>query len=330
MRLIFMGTPEFAVPSLRALVHAGHEVLAVYTQPDRPAGRGQKLQQSPVKQAALELGLTVQQPRRVREEETVATLFVSAPDAMVVVGYGQIIPKSILDIPPLGIVNVHASLLPRYRGAAPIQWALANGETETGVTTMRIDEGLDTGDILLKAACPVHPDETALTLWNRLADMGANLLVETMEGLAKGTLTPQPQNDAEATYAPILKREDGQVNWSASARVIYNRFRGFQPWPGAWTWFRGARFQIKELKIFREGSAAPPPSGSMQASTNDTPTPPGTILVEGKQLRVHCGDGSIVELLRVQADGKAAVAADTFLNGARLEPGERFTMGPDA
>jgi methionyl-tRNA formyltransferase len=317
MRLIFMGTPDFAVPSLRALVDADHELLAVYTQPDRPSGRGQKLHQSPVKQTALEVGLRVHQPRRVREPETVATLNQLKPDAMVVVGYGQIIPKSILDIPPLGIINVHGSLLPRYRGAAPIQWAVANGETLTGVTTMRIDEGLDTGDMLLKAACPIHPDETALSLGSRLAAMGADLLIETMEGLAAGALEGEAQNDAEATYAPILKRDDGRIDWSQPARVIYNRYRGFQPWPGAWTWFRGARFQVKEMAV-----ADPPPDVAGNTAA-------GTLLAQGKRLFVPCGDGSSIELRRVQLEGKAAVSADVFLNGARLQQGESFTKSPE-
>jgi len=237
----------------------------------------------------------------------VQTLQKTRPDAMVVVGYGQIIPQSILDVPPLGIINVHGSLLPRYRGAAPIQWAVANGETLTGVTTMRIDAGLDTGEILLKAACPIDLDETAGTLWERLAAMGAHLLVETMDGLARGILNGEPQENELATYAPMLKRDDGLVRWHQPAGVVYNRYRGFQPWPGAWTFFRGARFQLKEMRL-----------------ANATVQPPGSLYAEGKRLFAACGDGLAVELPRVQQEGKAAVSAEAFLNGAKLLPGERF------
>lgn len=311
MHLIFMGTPDFAVPSLRALVDAGHRVSAVYTQPDRPAGRGQKLAMSPVKQAALELGLPVEQPPKLRAPEVVAALEQARPDAMVVVGYGQIVPKSILAIPPLGIINVHGSLLPRYRGAAPIQWAVANGETETGVTTMRIDEGLDTGDMLLKASCAIDPEETAIPLWHRLSEMGARLLVETMAGIEAGTLRGEPQDNSQATYAPMLKRDDGLVDWERPAQVIFNRYRGFQPWPGAWTWFRNGRFQIKDMRS----------AGAMAEA-------PGTLVAEAKRLFVSCGDGHAVELVRVQQEGKGPVTADAFLNGAQLRPGERFTTAP--
>ncbi|MCU0227753.1 MAG: methionyl-tRNA formyltransferase [Bryobacterales bacterium] len=307
MDLIFLGTPEFAVPSLRALVEAGHRVHAVYTQPDRPAGRGQKLAASPVKEAAIALGIPVEQPRKIREPHVVQQLQAARPEAMVVVGYGQILPQSILDIPPLGIINVHGSLLPKYRGAAPIQWAVARGETVTGVTTMRIDAGLDTGAMLLTAQCPIGADETAMALWERLADMGARLLVETMDGLANGRVQPLPQDDSAATYAPILKKDDGLVDWTRPAQEIYNRYRGFQPWPGAWTSFRGVRFQLKELRL----------GGPAHAE-------PGALLVDGKRLFAQCGDGHTVELLRVQLEGKAAVSAEAFRNGAKLQVGERL------
>ncbi len=316
MQLIFLGTPEFAVPSLRALVEAGHHVSAVYTQPDRPAGRGQKLTASAVKEAAIKLGIPVEQPRKVREPQVVEQLRAARPDAMVVVGYGQIIPQSILDIPPFGIINVHGSLLPKYRGAAPIQWAVANGETVTGVTTMRIDAGLDTGAMLLKAECPVGPDETAMALWERLAGMGAQLLVETMTGLEVGRIHPVQQNSAEASYAPILKREDGLVDWTQPATVIYNRFRGFQPWPGAWTCFRGGRFQLKEMRL----------AGTAQ--NVDAQRRPGELVADGRRLLAVCGDGKSVEVLRVQLEGKAAVSAEAFLHGAKLQPGERLVSDP--
>lgn len=311
MHLIFMGTPDFAVPSLRALVDAGHRVSCVYTQPDRPSGRGGKLTASPVKEAARALGIPVEQPLKVRLPEVVEALRAAAPDAIAVVGYGQLIPRSIIDIPRYGIVNVHGSLLPKYRGAAPIQWAVANGETLTGVTTMQINEGLDTGDMLLKTETPIAPEETAVSVWYRLAEMGAALLVETLRGLESGSIAPQPQNHAEATLAPILKREDGRVDWIRPAFEIYNRYRGFQPWPGAWTHFRGARLQLKELAL-----------------TRDIPVPdsaePGTLFVMGKRLFAACGDRAALELLRIQTEGKAAVGAEAFLNGAHLRPGERL------
>lgn len=312
MQLIFLGTPEFAVPSLRALVSAGHEVRAVYTQPDRPSGRGNKLAQSAVKQAALELNLPVVQPLKVRAPEVVSALREMKPGAMVVVGYGQIIPQSILDIPPLGIINVHGSLLPKYRGAAPIQWAVANGETETGVTTMRIDAGLDTGEMLLKASCAIAPHETAMPLWDRLSQMGASLLLETLEAIEAGTLRGEPQDSEQASYAPILKREDGLVNWEQPAATIYNRYRGFQPWPGAWSYFRGVRIQLKEI-----------------LPGEPCTEKPGSMFTMGKRLFAACGDGRSVELLRIQLEGKAAIPAGAFLNGAKLQPGERFTSTPD-
>ncbi len=315
MHLIFMGTPDFAVPSLHALVDGGHRVSRVYTQPDRPAGRGGKLTASAVKQAALSLGIPVEQPLKVRLPEVAEQLRAAAPDAIIVVGYGQIIPRSLIEIPRLGILNVHGSLLPRYRGAAPIQWAVANGETLTGVTTMRIDEGLDTGDMLLKAATPIGPTETAVDVWHRLADMGASLLLETLEGLTNGTLEPEAQDHAAATLAPILKREFGRVDWNRDAATIYNRYRGFQPWPGAWTTFRGARLQLKELAPAQE-----------RPGTGDTA--PGTLFVRGKHLYAVAGGGAALELVRLQLEGKAAVSAEAFLNGAHLQAGERLGTEP--
>src|SRR5450755_2108562 len=233
MELIYLGTPGFAVPTLEKILQAGHKVLAVYTQPDRPKGRGGQVAQSPVKEAALRLGLEVRQPERVRRPEIVQELRNLSPRSMVVVGYGQIIPQSIIDIPPLGIINVHASVLPKYRGAAPIQWAVANGETRTGVTTMRIDAGLDTGDMLLKWETEIGPEENALELSERLAAAGVDLLMETLEGLESGTIHPEPQNNAEATLAPILRKEDGLIDWNhQTARTIFNRGRGLLPCPG--------------------------------------------------------------------------------------------------
>jgi methionyl-tRNA formyltransferase len=301
MRLVYLGTPAFAVPTLEKIVEAGHDVAGVFTQPDRPKGRGQKDAMSPVKEAALRLGLTVHQPERVRRPEVVEQLRAMAPEAMVVVGYGQIIPQSILDIPPQGIVNVHASLLPKYRGAAPIQWAIARGEKITGVTTMKIDAGLDTGAMLKKWETEIGEEETAVELGGRLAEAGADLLLRTLEELP--TLVPEPQDNALATLAPILKREDGHIDWKMPAREILNRARGFQPWPGAYGFLRGLRFHVWR------GAAA------------DKNLAPGVLLAEGKQLFAGCGGGAI-ELIEIQMEGKKRMAASAFLNGFSVAAGE--------
>jgi methionyl-tRNA formyltransferase len=298
-----MGTPRFAVPTLEALVASGHEVRAVYTQPDRPKGRGQELAMSPVKECALRLGLPVYQPERVRRPEVIAQLAEFGAEAMVVVGYGQILPQAIIDLAPRGIINVHASLLPSYRGAAPIQWAIANGERVTGVTTMRIDAGLDTGDMLLKTETAIGAEETAPELSERLAVMGAELLIETLRGI--GTIVPEKQNNAEATLAPILKREDGAIDWTRNAGVIYARLRGFTPWPGAFTTFRGAG-----LKVL---SAAP---------ANDSDLAPGAMRLRNRKLIVGCGGGTAMELREVQPDGRKRVSGESFSNGARLSDNE--------
>ena len=313
MRLIFLGTPAFAVPTLHAIVKAGHEVAAVLTQPDRPRGRGQNAAASPVKQAALALGLTVYQPERVRRPEAVEYLRGMASDAMVVVGYGQIIPQVVIDLAPLGIINVHASLLPKYRGAGPIQWAIVRGETRTGVTTMRIDAGLDTGDMLLKAETEIGPEENAVELGARLAAMGAELLVETLEGLLEGRIVPQKQDDSQATLAPLLKKEDGAIDWTAAAQAIHNRVRGLQPWPGAQTSFRGVPLHVWKSRVGSLGGAdalvrARPPGRALRA--------PGRF-VGMKPLVVACGDG-ILELLEVQLEGRKRISAADFANGQRL------------
>ncbi len=297
MKLIFLGTPEFAVPTLERAVVAGHDVVAVFTQPDRPKGRGQKDAMPPVKEAGLRLGISVHQPERIRRPEVVEQLRSMAPELMVVVGYGQIIPQAILDIPPLGIVNVHASLLPKYRGAAPIQWAIAHGETRTGVTTMRIDAGLDTGGMLLKWETDIGPEETAVELSLRLAQAGADLLVRTLAELP--AIRPQPQDEAQATYAPILKKEDGHINWRLSSREILNRVRGFVPWPGCYGFLHGQRFHIWKAR---------PANGEV---------PPGALRAVNRKLYA----GSI-ELLEVQLEGKKKMAASAFLNGFPLRGDE--------
>jgi methionyl-tRNA formyltransferase len=309
LRVVFLGTPTFAVPTLERLANAGHSVMAVFTQPDRPKGRDQRLAPSPVKQTAIQLGLTVFQPDRIKRLDQVELLRNLAPDAMVVVGYGQIIPQAIIDIPRLGIVNVHASLLPRYRGAAPIQWAIANDEAATGVTTMQIDAGLDTGDILLQRATAIAPGETAPELTARLADMGADLLIETLAGLDTGVIRPKPQAHSEASWAPILKKEDGLVNWRWAAARIHARWRGFQPWPGTHTLFRGQPLQIWRCCV---------------GESSRRGVPAGTILPDRKQLLVVCGDGTELAIEEVQLQGRKRITAEAFRNGQRLLDNERL------
>lgn len=306
MRAVFLGTPAFAVPTLKALVRAGHDVAAVFTQPDRPKGRGNQLSASPVKEAALRLDIPVFQPERIRRPENVDHLRSLKADVMIVVGYGQIIPQTIIDLPRHGILNVHASLLPKYRGAAPIQWAIANGEQETGVTIMRIDAGLDTGDMMAKQNTAIGPDETAIELSARLAPMGASLLVSVLDDIASDRARYVKQDDSAATLAPILKKEDGLIDWKQSASVIYNRFRGFQPWPGAYTPFRGAQLTIT--------SARPSPYESAE---------PGAIIASKKRLAVGCGSG-VLELLEVQPAAKKRMSAESFLNGIKPQDGERL------
>jgi methionyl-tRNA formyltransferase len=301
MKLVYLGTPAFAVPTLERIVQAGHEVCAVFTQPDRPKGRGQKDAMSPVKEAALHLGLTVHQPERVRRPEIVEQLRAMAPDAMVIVGYGQIIPQSILDIPAHGIINVHASLLPKYRGAAPIQWAIARGEKTTGVTTMKIDAGLDTGTMLLKWATQIGDEETAVELGTRLAPAGADLLVRTLAELS--SIAPEAQDNSQATLAPILKREDGHIDWAMPPGEILNRVRGFQPWPGAYGFLKGQRFHV------------------WRGANANRHLAPGALSVEGRRLFAGCGEGAI-ELLEIQLEGKKRMAAAAFLNGFSIDTGE--------
>jgi methionyl-tRNA formyltransferase len=300
MRLIFLGTPAFAVPTLEAVAQA-HEVILVVTQPDRPKGRGQELAASQVKLAATRLGLPVYQPERIRRPEAQAQLASLKPEIMVVVGYGQIIPQSVIDLAPRGIVNVHASLLPKYRGAAPIQWAIVNGETRTGVTTMQINAGLDTGDILLMRETGIGPEETAVELSTRLAAMGAELLIETLDGLASGAIEPRKQDDSQASLAPILKKEDGVIRWAEPASTIHNRVRGLLPWPGAYTHFRGQRLHVWCARISGDRAALPP----------------GRVAL-GPGFRVACGDGTVLELIEVQLEGRKRMGGDAFANGQRL------------
>ncbi|HEY6373694.1 MAG TPA: methionyl-tRNA formyltransferase [Candidatus Sulfotelmatobacter sp.] len=305
--LVFCGTPRFAVPTLEKVVDAGFRVHLVVTQPDRPKGRGLELVQSPVKESALKLNLPITQPDRIKtNDEFLAQLAALKPDAIIVVGYGRIIPRWMLDLPPLGNINLHASLLPKYRGAAPIQWAIANGETVTGVTTMRIDAGLDTGDILQQQELAITPDDTAETLAPRLAAIGADLTVETLRGLQAGSIHPHAQDNSQATLAPILKKEDGLVDFSRKAAEISNRIRGFQPWPGAYTKFRGKTLQITKAR----------------PATNALPQ--GELWVAAARLLAGCGHDTALELLEIQLEGKKRTSARDFTHGYRPKPGERL------
>jgi methionyl-tRNA formyltransferase len=301
VRVVFLGTPEFAVPSLAALAEE-HEVAAVFTQPDRPKGRGNQLAESPVKIAARRLGIAVHQPERVRRPESVELLRTLAAELMVVVGYGQIIPQNIIDLPRHGILNVHASLLPKYRGAAPIQWAIANGESETGVTIMAIDAGLDTGDMLLKEQVTIGSEETAPELSARLAPLGAGLLCEAIREIATGTVLREKQNNNDATLAPILKKEDGLVDWLLPAARIDSRLRGFTPWPGAYTSFRGQQLSITRAKPEVEQSGLLP----------------GRLRAAKRRLFAGCGQHTTLELLEVQPAGKKRMNSEAFLNGYKV------------
>jgi methionyl-tRNA formyltransferase len=307
VRVVFMGTGAFAVPSLRALLDAGHEVAALVTQPDREKGRGQELAAPPTKQLALERGVPVLQFRRVREPAAQDELRALRPELQVVVAFGQILPRPVIDLAPVGTVNVHASLLPRYRGAAPIQWAVASGETETGVSTMLIDEGLDTGPVLLRRSLAIGPDETAGQLEPRLAELGAELLLETVVALAAGTLVPTPQDHTQATLARILRKEDGRLDWSQPADVLSWRVRGFSPWPGAFAFHEG-----RLLKVLR---ARPVPGGKAVAGR-------GTVTaVAGEGVRVACGGGSELLLVEVQPESRRAMPASAWAAGSRIRPG---------
>jgi methionyl-tRNA formyltransferase len=304
LRLVFCGTPQFAVPALQALVEAGHEVSLVLTQPDRPSGRGMQLVASPVKQWALAHRLDVSQPEKIRNNEDLrAQLESIAPDAIVVVAYGRIIPPWMLALPRLGNINLHGSLLPRYRGAAPIQWAIATGETVTGVTTMLLEEGLDTGPILQQKELPIAPDATATDLFLQLAALGAPLLLSTLAGLDDSTLTPQPQNHAEATHAPILTRDDGRIDFSRTASQVYNRWRGFQPWPGAWTTLDGKKLTVIRMRL------------PEQRATETVTQTPGTLTALHGSLYAVCAHGTGIELLEVQLEGKRSTPAADFLRG---------------
>ncbi len=305
MKVIFMGTPDFAVETLRSLKEAGHEVVLAVTQPDRPKGRGKAVAFSPVKEEALALGIPVYQPTKIRQPECVEYLRQYEADCIVVVAFGQILPQEILDMPRLGCVNVHASLLPKYRGAAPIQWAVINGERETGVTTMRMDAGLDTGDMLMKAVVPLDRKETGGSLFAKLSHVGAKLLVETLEGLEKGTVLPKPQ-EGESTYAKMIRKEMGRIDWTQGAEAIERLIRGLNPWPSAYTSLSGKTLKIWDAEVVTEHAPE---------------TVPGTVVsVSPGELRVQTGEGQL-SLREVQLEGKKRMEIEAFLRGVRLEAG---------
>ena len=311
MRLVFCGTPEFAVGTLEAVIAAGHEVALAVTQPDRAAGRGMEVHASAVKRAAAAHGTAVVQPEKIRENaELRARLEGVRPDAIVVVAYGRIIPPWMLELPRLGCINLHGSLLPKYRGAAPVQWAVANGDAVTGVTTMRLDEGLDTGEILLAQEVAIGADETAVDVFRELAKVGAELMVETLAGLEAGTLVGRKQDEAQATLAPILTREDGAIDFSRTARQIYDRCRGFQPWPGAHTLLRGKKLIVHRMHVGAESGIE---AGVMRAV--------------GEEMAVGCG-GSVGAVVfdEVQMEGRRRMSAAEFLRGFQVRSGERLGL----
>jgi len=308
MRLIFMGTPGAAVPSLRRCVEDGHDVVAVWTQPDRPSGRGNKLTASPVKQFALRHNLPVYQFAKIKTEEALEVFASHGADASVVVAYGRILPLSFLQTPLNGCINVHFSLLPKYRGAAPVNWAIVRGETRTGVTTMRIDEGLDTGAILLQRETEIGREETAPQLMNRLAELGAGALSDTLNRI--DGIEARAQNDEEATHAPVLRREDGLINWSSSAGELERRVRGFQPWPNAYTLIENRRLVIWRASVLERIDGGDSVGEIVEAN--------------GDSLVVRCGEGTGLRLLEVQPETKRMMSARDFLNGARLKKGVRL------
>jgi methionyl-tRNA formyltransferase len=315
VKLVFCGTPQFAVPTLEALLTAGHEIPLVVTQPDRPVGRKQELTAPPVKRTALAAGLPVTQPEKIRNNAAFrAQLEAIAPDAIVVVAYGRIIPPWMLTLPRLGCINLHGSLLPKYRGAAPIQWAVAMGETVTGNTTMLLEEGLDTGPILLQQTLPISTDQDATDIFDLLAHTGAPLVVETLASLENGSIHPRQQDHTQATLAPILTREEGRMDFAVrTAADLVNRWRGFQPWPGAFTALDGKKLIVHCMAPVAVSSLAPP-----------TNAEPGRIHVENRRLFVACARQTWLELCEIQLEGKKRMTTAEFLRGTQLPAGARL------
>jgi methionyl-tRNA formyltransferase len=314
MKILFMGTPEFAVPCLQNLAHSSHHVVGVFTQPDRPVGRSQKPVAPPVKQLALNYHLPVHSPEKIKTDEVRGLISQMAPELIVVVAYGRILPAWMLDLPPQGAINVHASLLPKYRGAAPIQWSIAHGEIMTGITTMKMDAGMDTGDILLQREVPILPEDNALTMHDKLMVVGADLLLETIKQLEAGRLKPAKQDDSGATLAPLLKKEDGRLDWRWPAAKIHNYVRGLNPWPGTYTLFRGKRLRIWKTEVLESSP-----------SLGETPlaTPPGTIIpMSPAYLSVKAGDGKFLTIHEAQPEGHRHMTGTDLINGFRIKDGE--------
>jgi methionyl-tRNA formyltransferase len=303
-----MGSATFALPSLNALFEAGHTLTAVITQPDKPSGRGQVLQGPPVKKRAFELHLPIYQPQSLKSDETRELFRALEPDLIVVVAYGKILPPWLLQFPKYGCINLHGSLLPKYRGAAPVHWAVANGEDKTGVCTMLLNEGLDTGPVYICDETPIGSDETATELYDRLASMGGPLVVKTVEGILNAAIQPKPQDDSHASFAPILKKENGHLDWARPAVEIHNYVRAFNPWPGTVTKFRG-----QVCKILRTAVLKDPNLGQ-----------PGSIMVSKGHLAVACGDATSLEILSIQPQSRKAISGADFANGLRVQPGEKF------
>lgn len=307
LRIVFMGTPEFAVPSLNALIDSGEDVAAIVTQPDKPKGRGKKVTLPPVREAALKHNIPVFQPEKIKDESFVTAIKNFCPDVIVVVAYGNILPKAILDIPFKGCINVHASILPKYRGAAPINWAIINGEKETGITTMLMDEGMDTGDMLLTEKVEIKNDDTASSLHDRLQYIGANLLIKTINGIKSETIRPIPQDDSQATYAPMLKKEDGSIDWAMKAGEIKNLIRGLDPWPGAYTRWNGKQIKIFKAEIGTEAKEEP-----------------GTVInISTDGIFVATGKG-ILLIKELQPENKNKMTAYEFVKGYRIVKGQIF------
>jgi methionyl-tRNA formyltransferase len=321
MRVVFCGTPLFSVPTLKHLLaQPDFQIVATITQPDRRRGRGQEVSFSPVKETAIAAGIPVHQPEKIRVPEVQELLQKLAPDVIVIIAYGQIIPAPLLPIPKLGWINLHASLLPKYRGAAPINWAIVNGETRTGVTSMRIDAGMDTGEILLQKEMEIGPAETAPELAARMSELGAPLMAETLRGLAAGTIIRRPQAHEHATSAPLLKREDGRIDWSGPAQKIFNRIRGFAPWPGAYTSFRGQTCHIG-------GEPASNDLGEQGPAAGEAATPGSLVVQKNRpknEVLVRCGGATYLRLLSVKLEGRKQVSAAEFVNGAHLLTSEHF------
>lgn len=321
LKIVFCGTPAFALPTLRHLIaQPDFQVAGVVTQPDRPRGRGHQMASSPVKDAALDLGISVYQPEKIKSDSAYDYFKRAAPDVVVIIAYGQIIPAGLIAIPRLGWINLHASLLPKYRGAAPINWAIVNDETRTGLTTMQIDAGLDTGPILLQRDFDIGHEITAPQLTSLLSEWGAPLVVETLEGLERGEITPKPQDNSQATFAPPLQKEDGRIDWSLNARMIYNRIRGFDPWPGAFTSLLGKTCQIWGKPVLETGAEIE----MLKLASKHEPWMGGTIVTLSREVFVYCGEGSALRLEFVRTEGRKRVTAREFAIGVHLTTGERF------